>query len=148
MYLSQDPIGLAGGHMLYGYVHDVNTYIDSLGLRKKYSELKTPDGIVLGSGKSGTLDLDTIKDIEFRNIVKSSVESIREKGLGKDFHGHCAEIHAINDALNNGYSLGDLKGSQIHIVEMFEGKPTAKIVPACDCCSEVLSKIGIKDGCS
>jgi RHS repeat-associated protein len=33
MYLSQDPIGLAGGNpTLYGYVKDVNSWIDVLGL--------------------------------------------------------------------------------------------------------------------
>ena len=32
-YISQDPIGLAGGNpTLYGYVNDVNTYLDVLGL--------------------------------------------------------------------------------------------------------------------
>jgi RHS repeat-associated protein len=31
-YLSQDPIGLAGGDKLYGYVYDVNSRIDVLGL--------------------------------------------------------------------------------------------------------------------
>jgi hypothetical protein len=133
--------------MLYNYGHDINIYIDPLGLRRKYSELRASDGTVLGSGKSGTLDLDTIKNSEFRDIVKSSIKSTEEKGLGKYFHGHCAEIHAINNALNKGYSLDNLKGAKIHTVEMFEGKSTSKVVPACDCCSEVLSKIGIKDGC-
>ena len=32
-YISQDPIGLAGGNpTLYGYVNDINTYLDVLGL--------------------------------------------------------------------------------------------------------------------
>jgi hypothetical protein len=34
MYLSKDPIGLAGGSKLYGYVHDINTWIDELGLNR------------------------------------------------------------------------------------------------------------------
>jgi RHS repeat-associated protein len=32
MYLSQDPIGLAGGDKLYAYVHDVNSWVDIWGL--------------------------------------------------------------------------------------------------------------------
>ena len=32
-YISQDPIGLAGNNpMLYGYVNDINTHLDVLGL--------------------------------------------------------------------------------------------------------------------
>jgi RHS repeat-associated protein len=34
IYLSQDPIGLTGGHKLYSYVHDVNSWIDELGLNR------------------------------------------------------------------------------------------------------------------
>ena len=32
LYISQDPIELAGGMQLYAYVHDANTWIDPLGL--------------------------------------------------------------------------------------------------------------------
>jgi len=32
VYLSQDPIGLAGGLALYGYVHDSNSWVDVFGL--------------------------------------------------------------------------------------------------------------------
>ena len=32
MYLSQDPIGLEGGFVLYGYVKDVNSWVDIFGL--------------------------------------------------------------------------------------------------------------------
>jgi RHS repeat-associated protein len=35
IYLSQDPIGLAGGGELYGYVEDVNIWIDPFGLNRK-----------------------------------------------------------------------------------------------------------------
>ena len=34
MYVSQDPIGLAGGLQLYGYVKDINVWLDILGLAK------------------------------------------------------------------------------------------------------------------
>ncbi|WP_308860669.1 MULTISPECIES: RHS repeat-associated core domain-containing protein [Myroides] len=32
MYVSQDPIGLMGGMALYGYVGDVNGWLDPFGL--------------------------------------------------------------------------------------------------------------------
>ncbi|MDY4250610.1 RHS repeat-associated core domain-containing protein, partial [Bacteroides pyogenes] len=36
MYISQDPIGLAGGLNFYAYVHDSNLWIDALGLTGTY----------------------------------------------------------------------------------------------------------------
>ncbi|NMA74724.1 MAG: hypothetical protein GX963_11300, partial [Bacteroidales bacterium] len=38
MYISQDPIGLAGGDELYAYVHDPNTWIDEFGLNKNSND--------------------------------------------------------------------------------------------------------------
>ena len=35
MYISQDPIGLQGGMQLYAYVHDVNSWVDPLGLERE-----------------------------------------------------------------------------------------------------------------
>ena len=37
-YISQDPIGLAGGMAFYGYVEDINTFIDAFGLAKHYGK--------------------------------------------------------------------------------------------------------------
>lgn len=34
-YINQDPIGLGGGRVLYGYVHDPNSWIDPFGLAKR-----------------------------------------------------------------------------------------------------------------
>jgi uncharacterized protein RhaS with RHS repeats len=50
MYLSQDPIGLAGGVMnLYSYVHDTNGWIDIFGLqhsrRSQFREAKRQSDI-------------------------------------------------------------------------------------------------------
>ena len=33
LYISQDPVGLAGGMALYSYVHDLNSWIDIFGLK-------------------------------------------------------------------------------------------------------------------
>jgi RHS repeat-associated protein len=40
IYISQDPIGLEGGLVLYGYVHDPNEWLDIFGLKKKSSHRK------------------------------------------------------------------------------------------------------------
>lgn len=43
MYISQDPIGLMGGMVLYGYVGDVNIGVDQLGL-EVYDIVAATDG--------------------------------------------------------------------------------------------------------
>ena len=40
MYLSQDPIGLLGGTVLYVYVHDTNLWVDIFGWAKTYAQKK------------------------------------------------------------------------------------------------------------
>ncbi|MDR2399887.1 MAG: RHS repeat-associated core domain-containing protein, partial [Endomicrobium sp.] len=44
-YLSQDPIGLAGGDRLYSYVHDTNIWIDTLGLTRSIRTQKLPKAL-------------------------------------------------------------------------------------------------------
>lgn len=49
LYVSQDPIGLHGGMLLYGYVKNVNGWVDVLGLSRgpvdgDYSEMMSVDG--------------------------------------------------------------------------------------------------------
>ena len=50
VYISQDPIGLAGGANPYSYTHDVNMWLDVFGLAKEfeigtYGSLKGGDNI-------------------------------------------------------------------------------------------------------
>ena len=60
MYISQDPIGLEGGNQFYQYVFDPLSCIDPVGLSKKFAELIDQFGNVVSTGKSGTLDIDSI----------------------------------------------------------------------------------------
>jgi RHS repeat-associated protein len=41
MYLSQDPIGLKGGIHLYGYVENINSWVDALGLSVSIGQVGT-----------------------------------------------------------------------------------------------------------
>ena len=61
MYVSQDPIGLAGGILnLYGYVEDTNAWIDIFGLAKSYT-----------SGENSAAKTGRQKHKEYKqNIVK------------------------------------------------------------------------------
>jgi RHS repeat-associated protein len=64
-YISQDPIGLEGGNpTLYGYVKDVNSWVDIFGLDCKTFKAKTNDGELVDVFRGGT-DF-TLKPGEFR----------------------------------------------------------------------------------
>ena len=52
LYISQDPIGLAGGDRLYAYVHDTTSWVDILGLEKTPATLPNKPGIyILTNGR-------------------------------------------------------------------------------------------------
>ncbi|MBO2013010.1 DUF6531 domain-containing protein [Hymenobacter negativus] len=51
-YISQDPIGMAGGDRFYGYVYDPSTWVDVLGLTKAPASLPNKPGIyILTNGR-------------------------------------------------------------------------------------------------
>jgi len=57
-YVAQDPIGLAGGAALYGYVHDPLSWVDPLGL--------------------SAWELDPTKDLDWSNSDKSFHDAVGE----------------------------------------------------------------------
>ncbi|AJH15241.1 RHS repeat domain-containing protein [Myroides profundi] len=68
MYISQDPIGLMGGIVLYGYVGDVNGWLDVLGLAPK-----------------NDFGIPSIKDFGewFNNMFTSDFDKLwKQKGAG------------------------------------------------------------------
>ncbi|WP_276727234.1 RHS repeat domain-containing protein [Capnocytophaga granulosa] len=54
-YISQDPIGLMGGGNLYSYVHDVNIWVDILGLAEEF-EIGTYKSLNGGTNVGDKLD--------------------------------------------------------------------------------------------
>ncbi|MFV0430700.1 MAG: RHS repeat-associated core domain-containing protein, partial [Alphaproteobacteria bacterium] len=46
VYISEDPIGLAGGAALYAYVNDPNTWVDVFGLKQSVYVLMKDDEVV------------------------------------------------------------------------------------------------------
>ncbi|WP_259295731.1 RHS repeat-associated core domain-containing protein, partial [Phocaeicola vulgatus] len=141
-YINQDFIRIYGGYHIYNYVHDTNKYIDIFGLsRKKYSYLIGANGTILGENISQDTDINSLNH-QFKEIV---IKAKSEVTNPKPYHGKCAEINAIQKALDNGYSLDDIKGATMRTVKMFEGKSTNELVPACECCKIVMKELGIKE---
>jgi RHS repeat-associated protein len=142
VYLSQDPIKLAGGHTLYGYVHDINTWVDVLGLKGKghMESVIIKDGVQLSKGQSGSKE--PIKSPELQTSVDNSITTIQNRGeISPSYSGKCSEIRAIDDAHSKGYTKDDLKGSQI--VTTFSGDGEGR--GACDCCAEVIKDYGLEE---
>jgi RHS repeat-associated protein len=69
MYLSQDPIGLAGNNpTLYGYVHDPNSWVDVLGLKPKETPL--PSTIDLKPGTAHVIERHVSNDPDWDHKSK------------------------------------------------------------------------------
>jgi RHS repeat-associated protein len=101
-YLSQDPIGLAGGNpTLYGYVRDVNIEIDNIGLKRGIHGVApdyatkglhgTFDGIELAikPGSSGDIVYKNIfsKDVDISNAIKDADNYFTDsKNIEKALH--------------------------------------------------------------
>ena len=73
IYLSQDPIGLQGGSRLYGYVRDINSWVDILGL----SGFFTPTVFNAPSGNTHTVyqqNIDWDLPVNTRDGIKTNLE--------------------------------------------------------------------------
>ncbi len=76
MYISKDPIGLAGGKELYGYVRDVNAWVDVLGLAPGIG------GIVLAGNATSPSTVRPGRDVivDENGIIKSQAGVERPMG--------------------------------------------------------------------
>jgi RHS repeat-associated protein len=78
VYLSQDPIGLNGGNpTMYGYVKDVNSWLDVFGLECKAKKIKA-----LQEGENGTVVTVKSKK-EADELLKSAFPDAQKvRGIG------------------------------------------------------------------
>jgi len=158
-YISQDPIGLMGGDNLYSYVHEPNSFVDIIGLKKK----KKMAVLTLPNGNSYTgYSVEPGKDEDFPALtteygfadkIAEIKQQLEKEGKGEVFHGACAEINAINKAILAGETLDSIRGGIMETTfnknrsgnerrkEAKKGDPAE----ACKCCELVLEYYGITD---
>ena len=124
-YISQDPIGLAGGNpTLYGYVGDVNCWIDPFGLssntllfRGERSSMTPERAFTEGFKPKGThndLLLHTTSNTTPGNFVSSS----SKRGIAQDFAGRNGYLYEIDTP--NGIDVNKALGSRSPFPEQFE----------------------------
>ncbi|MDO4335711.1 MAG: RHS repeat-associated core domain-containing protein [Bacteroidales bacterium] len=109
MYISSDPIGLAGNNpTLYGYVGDVNIWLDPWGYSSKNELIKKKAPIDLGEGYRGRRDPFSYKgdadfEIHVYKVHKSGLTEVGvmdSKGGWIHKHGH-TETPSLPDSVTN-----------------------------------------------
>uniref|UniRef100_UPI00286F2439 RHS repeat-associated core domain-containing protein n=1 Tax=Anaerosporobacter sp. TaxID=1872529 RepID=UPI00286F2439 len=84
-YTQQDPIGLAGGIRLYGYVHDSNTWIDPFGLAKANGGEAPKHGGTTHNKRIDDLIQDLVDDFDVDEIRKNQCQvDIAGNTVGKN----------------------------------------------------------------
>ncbi|PUA40529.1 hypothetical protein C8Z91_03450 [Paenibacillus elgii] len=97
IYTQQDPIGLAGGLRLYGYVHDPNAWVDVFGLKGDFCELADQDIKDMLLSRTGHA---------YRDHIGKTFEEIKE--IANDNYKACTTffdeataLKAIRESLSN-----------------------------------------------
>jgi RHS repeat-associated protein len=123
-YISQAPIGLAGGNILYGYVHDSNKLVDRLGLNIVDATLTLRDGSVhnwtdIGADKGAKDIFERTGDTE-----QKLLRDIETKFSPEQLKGSTLDITS--------------KKTWVYIPKLKKAIPTDGIKP-CDFCDKKMS---------
>ena len=109
-YTQQDPIGLAGGNpTLYGYVHDINIWLDIFGLKSFFRSMCRDEFFDLldfgwrasENGMPGKWFADNFED---------AITFGQKMGHGVDPKFYVLEVDIPDNIVNNAYRKGSLDG--------------------------------------
>jgi RHS repeat-associated protein len=94
-YISQDPIGLQGGNpTMYGYVHDVNSWVDVFGLSSNPITFTSSSGLT--HQVSGYTNLSHMSDAQLNSLYHANNNALSGKGFGLsgvDKQGNTIVLH-------------------------------------------------------
>ena len=101
-YISQDPIGLAGGMELYGYVKDVCSYIDPLGLSEcNHESVKKKIENILKKYKNKIVALDPEATVGFMGSTSTGVKGEHNGYAPFDPNSFDVDAFIMSDKLYN-----------------------------------------------
>ena len=148
-FVNQDPIGLNGGENLYQFAKNTQIWIDTLGLIRNSPIVALANFAKNTLGKdSGAVAILRVGNKRFIGIsgrvgklhpsLKKVLDNI-PKSQRADWHGHCAEVAAINKALKKGHKLD---GAKIEIARVGGAKHGHIRIP-CPSCEPLLAAFKI-----
>ena len=128
-YLSQDPIGLIGNNpTLYGYVNDINNWVDILGLiivyRGDKPSVKPNEVFDKGITPKGT-HYNVLLHTKSNTIRGNFVSSSLRFNIAKGFAGKNGYIYVIDT--DNGIDVNKVFGENANYYEQFEYSIIGKV---------------------
>ena len=148
-FVNQDLIGLNGGENLYQFAKNTQIWIDTLGLIRNSPIVALANFAKNTLGKdSGAVAILRVSNKRFIGIsgrvgklhpsLKKVLDNI-PKSQRADWHGHYAEVAAINKALKKGHKLD---GAKIEIARVGGAKHGHIRIP-CPSCEPLLAAFKI-----
>ena len=94
-YISQDPIGLAGGTVLYGYVHDSNGWIDPFGWYADLSAIQNKINSILLEHLPAIQAIDPNAQVGYRGSAASGISKAHDPKISKPFNANNFDVDAF-----------------------------------------------------
>ncbi|CAM3762532.1 RHS repeat-associated core domain-containing protein [Flavobacterium branchiophilum] len=115
-YISQDPIGLLGGMIFYGYVHDTNNWFDIFGLSSyiKFKRWKRGDAINKPLPDGSNPSWDTVRSRYWKNRHHEAMKNGNKEGFSADQLEAMKKGNAAQDYNPN---TGNMESRELHHVD-------------------------------
>ena len=115
-YISQDPIGLLGGMIFYGYVHDTNNWFDIFGLSSyiKFKRWKRGDAINKPLPDGSNPSWDTVRIRYWKNRHHEAMKNGNKEGFSNKQLDAMQKGNAAQDFNPN---TGNYESRELHHVD-------------------------------
>lgn len=155
-FATPDPLGIAGGVSPFLYGPNPVAWIDPLGLARSPAQCAADKALADGKDSGAACQLEIGKDVVITDVsgnpgklmpkLRRILERIPMALRDLRWHGRCAEIGCINQAMKRGLDLTGAKSSAVNIGAKKEGQQHGKPKPTCSTCRAVLKALDMTDG--